>query len=113
MIFGDRSRQAALERYYALVASITQAINAADPMSLLQAGSPPDEYGPEISAIAPRVAKAASSIEVRAILHEVFEHWFGVESVGPIEAFDTPAAAIWNAVLAFREGSGATPDMIK
>jgi hypothetical protein len=101
-IFGDRDRQAALIKYHALAAAVSQAIDAADPMGLLEMGCPADEYSPEIGTITPRVAKAATSLEVRAILQEEFERWFGAESAGPVEAFDEPAAAIWQAVLAFR-----------
>jgi hypothetical protein len=99
-IFGDKD--SARERFEALVAAVTRAIAEADPMSLLEFGAPSDEYGPEVSSITPRVATAASSDEVRSILHEEFERWFGVDSVGPAETFDAPAQAIWQAVLVFR-----------
>jgi hypothetical protein len=86
----------------ALVAAVTRAIDEADPKSLLEFGAPSDEYSSEVGAITPRVAKAASRDEVRLILHEEFERWFGVGSVGSIEAFEPPANAIWQAVLVFR-----------
>jgi len=102
-LFGERR---ARDRYDLLVADITRAISDADPKSLLEIGAPPDEYSPEVGTIVPRVAKATGPGEVRTILHEEFERWFG--EGGPLEAYDVPAAKIWDAVLAFRSGSRCT-----
>jgi len=43
-------------RYQALAAAVERAINEADPIGLLEAGAPADEYGPEIGTILPRLA---------------------------------------------------------
>lgn len=78
-------------------------MNEADPVGLLEGGAPADEYSPEIGAIVPRVAKAQSAEEVTTVLHEEFVRWFGGDNAGPRDAYDTPAARIWEAVLDFRQ----------
>jgi len=98
-LFGERR---ARDRYDLLVADVTRAINDADPVSLLEIGCPEDEYSPEVGTIVPRVAKAASPAEVRTILYEEFERWFGDSGVRQAAAFDVPAEKIWEAVLVFR-----------
>src|SRR5262245_14670268 len=98
-LFGQRQ---ARNRYDLLVAVVTRAINDADPKSLLEFGAPSDEYSPEVGTIVPRVSKATGPAEVRVILHEECERWFGEGGVGPLEAFDTPAQKVWEAVIAFR-----------
>lgn len=102
-LFGAPSNRAARQRYDLLVDAVTRAINEADPKSLLEFGAPSDEYSLEVGTVVPRVAKASSPEEVRVILHEEFEHWFGQGSGGPPEAFDGAASTIWQAVLAFRQ----------
>ncbi|HXT72101.1 MAG TPA: hypothetical protein VN700_20265 [Vicinamibacterales bacterium] len=72
-------------------------------MSLLEFDAPPDEYSPEVGTVVPRVVRASSPDEVRAILHEELERWFGEGSVGRPEGFQAPADSIWKAVLAFRQ----------
>ena len=95
--------QDAKARYEALVNAVTTAVDAADPIGLLKSGAPPDEYGPEIGTIVPRVSKATDTVEVCRILHEEFRRWFGDDEAGPMEAYEVPAAAIWEAVLSFRQ----------
>jgi len=102
-IFGERINEVARRRHEALVAAVTRAIDEADPKSLLEYGAPSDEYSSEVGTITTRVATAANRDEVRVILHEEFERWFGVGSVGSVEAFEAPANAIWQAVLTFRQ----------
>jgi hypothetical protein len=48
----------ALRRYEALVAVVKVALDSADPIGLLEIGTPGDEYEPEVGTIVPRVAKA-------------------------------------------------------
>lgn len=84
--------------------AVTRAIAAADPMGLLAAGAPADEYAPEVGTVVPRVVGAAGVDEVRVILHEEFVRWFGREGVGPPEGFAGVAEGIWRAVREFRGG---------
>jgi hypothetical protein len=97
--FGERR---ARDRNDLLVADVTRAINDADPVSLLEIGCPEDEYSPEVGTIVPRVAKAARPAEVRTILYEEFERWFGESGIRQAEEFDVLAEKIWEAVLVFR-----------
>src|SRR5258706_14600256 len=103
--FGERTNETTRRRYEVLVAAVTRAIDEADSKSLLELGAPSGEYSSEVGTITPRVAKAASRDEVRVILHEEFERWFGVGSVVAIEAYVGPANAIWQPVLAFRHAA--------
>ena len=89
-------------RYEALVAAVTQAIDEADPIGLLEIGCPADEYSPEVRTVVPRVSKASGAAEVRRILHEEFVRWFGVDTAGSEEACEAPALRIWEAVLVFQ-----------
>jgi hypothetical protein len=95
----------AMRRYDELVAAVKAAVDAADPIGLLELGAPIDEYEPEIGTIVPRVAKAADVAEVHRIVHEEFGRWFGKDTAGPFAAYEAPAREIWQAVLAFR-GAG-------
>ena len=95
-------RKAGRAKYKALAAAVARAIDDADPIGLLGLGCPGDEYSPEIGTVVPRVSKASSASEVRQILHEEFLAWFGEGTAGPQDAYETPAARIWEAVLAYR-----------
>jgi hypothetical protein len=102
-LFGDKvPRDAARRRYEALVDEVSRIINEADPKSLLEIGAPTDEYSPEVGTIVPRVVKATGPHEVSLIMFEEFERWFGEGSVGPRDAFDEAANAVWQAVLDFK-----------
>ena len=76
----------ALRRYEMLVAAVKTAIDAADP----------------VDTIAPRVAKAADAAEVRKIILEEFERWFGPERAVPAADHEASARTIWQAVLKLR-----------
>ena|SRR5687767_1481704 len=92
----------AVRRYETLVAAVKSAIDAADPIGLLEIGAPNDEYDPEVETIVPRVAKAADEVEVHQIVHDEFVRWFGEGTAGPIAAYEAAARAIWQSVLVFR-----------
>ena len=85
-----------------LVAAIERAINEADPIGLLEAGAPADEYRPEIGTILPRIAHAQQPDYVTDVLHEEFLRWFGDGTAGPRQAYETPARRIWDALLEYR-----------
>lgn len=87
-----------------LFKSVATAIDDADPIGLLQSGAPGDEYSTEIATIVPRVARSRAADEVVDILHEEFSRMFGQPTAGPREAYVSPAAAIWQAVIEYREG---------
>jgi hypothetical protein len=92
----------ARRRYDVLVAAVKAALDAADPISLLEMGAPSDEYGLEVGTIVPRVAKASDLDEVTRIVHKEFVRWFDRDIAGPITAYEAPAREIWQAVLLFR-----------
>jgi len=89
--------------YQRLVAAVELAINEADPMSLLEAGAPTDEYSPEIATILPRLAGVQGFSDVIDVLHEEFVRWFDQGIAGPREAYEEPARRIWAAFLEYRD----------
>ena len=89
--------------YQRLVAAVGRAINEADPIRLLEAGAPTDEYSPEIAAILPRLAGVQDLSDVTDVLHEEFVHWFDQGIAGPREAYEEPARRIWSALLEYRD----------
>lgn len=89
-------------RYQVLVAAVERAINEADPIGLLEAGAPRDEYGPEIGAILPRIVNAQRSEDVTDVLNEEFLSWFGEGTAGPRQVYEAPARRIWDALLEYR-----------
>lgn len=89
-------------RYQVLVAAVECAINEADPIGLLEAGAPADEYGSEIGTILPRIANAQRPDDVTDVLHEEFLRWFGDGTAGPRQAYEAPARRIWDALLEYR-----------
>lgn len=96
------NRKAAKRRLDSLRRAVADAINTADPVSLLEDGAPRDEYEPEVGTILPRLADAQSAGDVRRILHEEFIRWFGEDLAGPDTAYDTPAQEIWNTLGSWR-----------
>jgi len=102
-LFGDKvHKDAARKRYDTLIHAVARAINEADPIGLLALECPLDEYSPEVGTIVPRVLKASSPDDVKSILFEEFDRWFGPGSVPRGATFDVPAQAIWQAVLVCR-----------
>lgn len=90
------------KRYQVLAAAIERAINEADPIGLLEAGAPADEYGSEVGTILPRITNAQLPDDVTHVLHEEFLRWFGDGTAGPRQAYEAPARRIWEALLEYR-----------
>lgn len=90
-------------RYQALVTAVEHAINEADPIRLLEAGAPSNEYAPEIGTIIPRLANAHRPDDVTGVLHAEFLRWFGEGTAGPRRAYEAPARQIWDALLEYRK----------
>jgi hypothetical protein len=56
------------------------------------------EYEPEVGTILPRLKEAASSNDLRRIIHEEFTHWFNGEGIaGPKAKYDKIAQEAWAA----------------
>ena len=90
-------------RYQVLVAAVERALNGADPLGLLEAGAPSDEYGSEIGATLPRIVNAQRSEDVTNVLHEEFLRSFGEGTAGSRQAYEAPAREIWDALLEYRK----------
>lgn len=72
-----RAERQRLEREYpGLFGDLAGYLYDEDPMGL-NFGVNPDEYGPEVGTILPRVLEAESSAEIVGVVREEFERWFG------------------------------------
>lgn len=60
------------------------------------------EYDPEVSTILPRAWRAISQDEVRQIVREEFERWFGPEITVPTELYERIATEVFEAVVRHR-----------
>jgi hypothetical protein len=100
-----------LKREYAALAdAVAAAIDRADPIGLLAAGAPRDEYSSEIGTILPGLKTAEGSGDVQTIIHEEFVRWFDTDIAGPLEAYHEAAIDIWHAWEDFRR---RMPDVIQ
>jgi hypothetical protein len=102
---------------------VLELISRADPEGLLAIGAPPDEYEPEARTIYPRLSEARPAQDVRRIVEEEFQRWFGTaygehRAVSIDEAYhisnpdtdlDALAAAIWRAWSRQSRGDGSSP----
>jgi len=79
-----------------IYASVKRIVNKADPIGLLRAGAPDDEYHPEIDEIACRLPEpeCQSVAKTQAVVHRVFVKWFGTRTAGPRSAHRKLATAL-------------------
>jgi hypothetical protein len=57
----------------------------------------PKEYEIEVDTILPRLKACSSWQQVNEVVHEEFVRWFGPETAGPSERYQTIAEEIWHA----------------
>jgi len=67
-----------------------------DPIELIRGGAPLGEYEPEARTILPRLSDPTSPADVQRIVFEEFTRWFGTESAGAIEDYESVAGAVWD-----------------
>ncbi len=91
------NRRTLRQKYRAIRRQVSAILREADPISLISAGAPADEYELEVGTIVPRIGEAASPELLQIIIHEEFVFWFGAEIAGPPEGYERTAEAIWNA----------------
>lgn len=84
-----------LAGYAALRETVGAAVHAADPIGLLAAGCPSDEYGPEIVQIIPHVRTATSADDLRDKVHRIFVDSFEENLAGSVDAYAPLAHALW------------------
>jgi hypothetical protein len=88
------TRRPLRKQYDELHDVVLRAFNESDPMELLSAGAPADQYESEVGAILPRLRTASSRVDVLRILDEEFAEWFANGS-SESAVFERPAAQIW------------------
>jgi hypothetical protein len=78
-----------------LFASVKRVVNRADPIALLRAGAPSDEYHHEINEVACRLPEECRTVaQTHVMVHRVFIKWFGVYIAGPRGAYRKLARAL-------------------
>jgi hypothetical protein len=81
-----------------LYARVKRAVNTTDPMGLLRAGAPDDEYHAEIDEITHRLADCRTHAQTLTTVHRVFAKWFGGEGcAGPRRAYAALARGLYAA----------------
>lgn len=68
-----------------------------DPMGIITADAPANEYLPEAETIASKLPEAADVDDVRQILMEGFTVWFGRTAPAPAEVLTEIAEEVWAA----------------
>jgi hypothetical protein len=79
-----------------LHARVKRLVNDADPIGLLRAGAPRDEYLPEINEITRWIPEPQCRTITRTqeIIHRVFARWLGTQVAGPRPAYRELAKAL-------------------
>ncbi|GHO56713.1 hypothetical protein [Ktedonobacter robiniae] len=102
----SQRRQLLQTEYSWLYSSLMHILFDADPIGLsfgLTFDENPDEYESELTTILPRLQEAQSSTDVRRIVYEEFDHWFGDALTSRCQrlpqrmqaCFDALAETIW------------------
>lgn len=87
-------RKALRRKYDEFFRWLSKLLFDADPIGINYVSNT-DEYDSESGTIIPRLIHANSEGDVRHIIHEEFCKWFGVEEVGPIDAYSAIATTVW------------------
>ena len=93
-----RRRQELKGAYKVACDRVSSILLTEDPMGI-HFEQNPDEYEPEAGTIVPRLRECRSVDDVRRTVHEEFVVWFGEETAGPSEKYQTIARRIWEEVL--------------
>jgi hypothetical protein len=78
-----------------LVASIERLLFEEDPINI-NFGSNEDEYRAEAETITLRLPEAADEGQLLRIVHEEFVWWFGDDTAGSVDRYESPASKIWS-----------------
>ena len=83
-----------MEHYkqFSLIKSI---IDQADPIDLLSAGAPDDEYDAEAKQIVDVLNICSSKEEVQKKIHEIFIDMFDSEIAGAVDRYENIANEVW------------------
>jgi hypothetical protein len=90
-----RERAELKRRYGPIFDELRRAFNRHDPIGLLSAGAPEDEYEAEVGAVLTRLPATASLEDVRRLVHEEFVRWFGEDVAGTETRYLALAGDVW------------------
>jgi hypothetical protein len=80
--------------YHELYDEIAALLFRHDPMGIT-CETTTDEYEPEVGTIPPRLRNCGTVEDVRRVVHEEFNHWFGLKSASGAD-YTAIAAEIWD-----------------
>jgi len=89
-----RERAALRDRFGPLFDDVSAALFRDDPIGI-NFETNADEYEPEVGTILPRLESCESASDAVRVVHEEFERWFGADTAGPAERYESVAAEIW------------------
>lgn len=92
------------ERYQEFLSSVSRAIADADPICLLEGGTPADEYEPEAAKLLPKLARATGIADVEQAVQEIFEDAFGRSGAPGRDG--ALFERLWQIAAAFRSDAG-------
>ncbi len=97
-VAADRdARRNALRGMEEVVASVMSALHKADPIGLVEMGSPDDEYESEAETIVMRLADRREIVSVEdavSIVHEEFVRWFSEDMAGERDRYEAVGADV-------------------
>jgi hypothetical protein len=91
-----REKRRLTRAYKATFLIIRSVINEHDPVGLMEAGCPDDEYDAEVTTILARLPRASSVDDVKMILYQEFDRAFGPSSTRP-SAYESASRDVWQA----------------
>ena len=83
-------------RYATAYDSLVELMAQEDPIALIRAGSPKDEYSPEVRTILPKLETCSTVEDVLNLVHKEFCEWFEPSIAGPRLHYHRIATRIFN-----------------
>ena len=92
----NQDKRQIAEQYVPLFDGISAILFCHDPIGI-SAENNRDEYNPEARTILKRLYPDIDADELRRVIHQEFERWFGVETAGNVFRYNGAAADILEA----------------
>src|SRR5215510_15311929 len=95
MTESTKNKRGLKEKYRSAYLELSRLVEEADPVQLIAASAPTDEYGPEVASILSRLHETRSVEDVQRMVHEVFVRWFGPDIAGQESDYTVLSKSIW------------------
>ena len=93
------------QQFGSLYDQVMNLLRQHDPLSLLEAGVPNDEYEPELGTILPRLAETHEPRDVMRVVHEEFVRWFDADIAGHRSDYQALGQDIWQVYEGWKTAS--------